>query len=77
MDLQETLGPCPQWLCVVIRVRECFSASAMSGNFHPKNAKSLKNHQGLNFNFVTCSATLGESVPSLSLSSATKKGELS
>lgn len=61
------LGQRPRWLCVVIHVRECLSASAMSGNFHPENAKNLKNHQGLNFNFAMCGAALSESVTSVSL----------
>lgn len=75
MDLQATPGPCPQGLCVVIRVGECFSARAMSGNFHPKNAKSLKNYQGLNFNFVMCGETLGKSVTSRSLCLLSQKRE--
>lgn len=75
VDLHVTLGPCPQWLCVDIRVGECFSARAMSGNFHPKTAKSLKNHQGLNFNFVMCGANLGESVTSWSLCLLSQKRE--
>lgn len=70
VDLDATSGLSPRWLYAVISIQEFFSSEKSADyvtEFPPTNPKSLKTHQGVHFDLVVCSATLGKSVTSLSL----------